>query len=186
MKYELEYENTVVTIKRRDSHRAERLRLTAAGGEITITVPTRTKERSIQYFLESKSDWIQDKWEQIQSTKKSYPDIAINTKDHYDEHKEIALQQAMQKVDYWNTDLQLPFNQVRVRKMKTRWGSCTGKKNLHFNYKILFLPEDLQDYLVVHELCHLIHPNHSADFWSAVEDVIPAYESHHKALREIG
>ncbi|MEX2515095.1 MAG: SprT family zinc-dependent metalloprotease [Candidatus Paceibacterota bacterium] len=175
----------VATIKRRDSSRAKRLRLTLAGGEITLTVPAGTTERAVEAFLQEKSDWIQDKWRQLLRTREQYPDIATDTKAHYDEHKDLACQQARQKVDYWNVDLQLSFNEVRVRRMKTRWGSCTGKKNLHFNYKILFLPDELQDYLVVHELCHLMHPNHSADFWTAVEDILPDYQIHHRTLREL-
>lgn len=185
MIYELKFSETIARVKRRSSSRAQKLRLTLAGGEITLTVPRGVSERAVQLFLQEKSDWIQEKWIQLQQTAKQYPNIAVNTKEHYEEYKDDALNQAKQKVTEWNVDLCLSFNKVRVRRMKTRWGSCTGKKNLHFNYKILFLPEELQDYLVVHELCHLMHPNHSKNFWSAVEGLIPDYKSHHRFLRNL-
>lgn len=174
-----------ITIKRRESTRAKYLRLTVAGGEITLTVPHCMSERAVQKFLNEKQDWIADKYKKLSRTRDEHPDIAATDKNHYHAHQDAALALAKEKVTEWNHELQLDFNAVRVRRMKTRWGSCTAKRNLHFNYKILFLPEQVQDYLVVHELCHLEHPNHSADFWGLVTEVLPDYKDHHQQLREL-
>lgn len=174
-----------VPINRRESQRARYLRLTVSGGAITLTVPCGTSERLVQRFLDEKQYWIQDKYEKISTTAEKHPDIAAVDKAHYDTHQDEALKLAKEKVAAWNQELQLSFNAVRVRRMKTRWGSCTAKRNLHFNYKILFLPEDVQNYLVVHELCHLRHPNHSADFWGLVADVLPDYKKLHQKLRQL-
>lgn len=174
-----------IPIHRRESQRSRRLRLTVAGGEITLTVPRGTRERVVQKFLQEKQVWIEDKQQKLASTAQKHPDIATTNKEHYHRYQKAALELAQQKVIEWNQELQLDFNAVRVRRMKTRWGSCTAKRNLHFNYKILFLPEDVQDYLVVHELCHLKHPNHSVEFWGLVADVLPDYKNHHQQLREL-
>lgn len=64
------------------------------------------------------------------------------------------------------------------------WGSCTVKKDIQLNYKILFLPESLARYILIHELCHTIHLNHSMSFWKMVARYVPDYRAQIKALRE--
>ena len=68
------------------------------------------------------------------------------------------------------------FNRITLREQKTRWGSCSGKGNLSFNLKLIMAPRYVLDYVVVHELCHLIHMNHSKSFWNEVESFMPNYK----------
>ena len=75
------------------------------------------------------------------------------------------------------------FNRVRIKNVKTIWGSCSSKKNLNFNFKLSFLPEALIDYVFVHELAHLKHMNHSKAFWSEVEKQIPDYKKRREELK---
>lgn len=88
----------------------------------------------------------------------------------------------------WLEDLSyngdLPFNDVTVRNQKVRWASCSGKKNISINQKLLFLPEQLVTYIFVHELCHTIQLNHSKKFWSLVERVLPDYCEFDKQIRK--
>jgi predicted metal-dependent hydrolase len=72
-------------------------------------------------------------------------------------------------------ELSLPYNQVSVRGQKTLWASCSGKKNISLNFKLLFLPASLVRYVFIHELCHTIHLNHSQHFWALVEKKEPNY-----------
>jgi predicted metal-dependent hydrolase len=67
-------------------------------------------------------------------------------------------------------EIGLPFNQAAVRGQKTIWASCSGKKNISLNYKLLFLPPDLVRYVFIHELCHTVHLNHSSAFWGLVAE----------------
>ena len=75
---------------------------------------------------------------------------------------------------------------VQVRDQKTRWGSCTGKGTLTFNWRLLLAPPSVLDYVVIHELCHLRHPHHGKGFWRLVAQYCPAFESHRAWLRENG
>jgi predicted metal-dependent hydrolase len=68
------------------------------------------------------------------------------------------------------------FNKVSVKKLKSRWGSCSSKNNLSFNYKLMHFNTKVIDYVIVHELCHLIEMNHSKNFWLLVQKIIPDYK----------
>ena len=79
------------------------------------------------------------------------------------------------KLIEWNTLYQFSYSRVFIKNQKTRWGSCSSKRNLNFNYKIIYLPPHLVDYLIVHELCHLQHLNHGPAFWALVARALPNY-----------
>jgi predicted metal-dependent hydrolase len=95
----------------------------------------------------------------------------------YAEHKEAARALCHERLDHYNQHYQLKFNRVAIRNTRSRWGSCSSKKNLNFNYRILFLEPELQDYLIVHELCHLQEMNHAPQFWALVAEQIPDYKA---------
>lgn len=75
---------------------------------------------------------------------------------------------------------------IHIKDQKTRWGSCSSLHNLNFNWRLLMAPPEVLDYVVVHELCHLTHMNHSREFWNMVEHVMPEYKERRKWLREQG
>jgi predicted metal-dependent hydrolase len=82
-------------------------------------------------------------------------------------------------------DANLPFNQMRVRGQKTRWGSCSSSKNISLNYKLLFLPPQIARYVLIHELCHTIHMDHSKDFWELVKKNDPLYKQWDHDLKDV-
>lgn len=95
---------------------------------------------------------------------------------HYLEHREYARVLIHERLLHWSTKLSLTHNRVAIRSQTTRWGSCSKKGNLNFNYRIAFLSRELMDYVIVHELCHLRHFNHSSNFWNSVGLVLPEYQ----------
>ena len=80
-------------------------------------------------------------------------------------------------------ELDLPFRRPSVRGQKTRWASCSSSKNISLNYKLLFLPKEVVHYVLVHELCHTVHMNHSKAFWQLVGEKMPGFEPYRKTLK---
>lgn len=78
------------------------------------------------------------------------------------------------------------YSRITVRDQKTRWGSCSSTGTLSFNYRLMFAPPRVLDYVVIHELCHLTHMNHSREFWNLVASVMPEYKIHRNWLKEHG
>jgi predicted metal-dependent hydrolase len=97
----------------------------------------------------------------------------------YAEAKAAARALAHARLAHYNQHYGFSYAKVFIRNQKTRWGACSSRGNLGFNYRIAYLPEHLADYIIVHELCHLGQFNHSPAFWELVAKTIP----NHKALR---
>ena len=89
------------------------------------------------------------------------------------------------RIDYFNSFYNFKINRIAIKNQVTRWGSCSSKGNLNFNYKIIYLKPALADYLIIHELCHLGELNHSKKFWTLVSKTIPNYAKINKELRKI-
>ena len=90
------------------------------------------------------------------------------------------------KAEEFSKQLKVTYKDIRIKDQKSRWGSCSSKGNLNFNYKIIMAPEVVCDYVVIHELCHLVHMNHSPEFWALVESICPGYKQYVKWLKENG
>jgi len=80
-------------------------------------------------------------------------------------------------------ELNFPFSELTIRNQKTRWGSCSAKKSINLNFKLIFLSPDLVRHIMLHELCHTIHLNHSKNFWKLLAKHDPHWEIHHRLSR---
>lgn len=101
-------------------------------------------------------------------------------------YKEKALQKVVERVSYYQKYFDLVPNKVMIKDQKKRWGSCSGQRNLYFNWKCIIAPSPILDYLVVHEMSHMVHMNHSADFWNLVATILPDYEKRREILKNQG
>ena len=152
-----------------------------ADGHIVVTKSRRVSDAKVAELVHTKKEWIFEKQQEMLSRPKKY--LAHYTKEDFLQYKKDALTLATKKVAQWNAIYQFPIQNISIRNQATRWGSCTKHRSIQFNYKIVFLPEYLVDYLVVHELCHLKQMNHSQDFWDLVGKTIPEYKTYRNELQ---
>lgn len=183
MKRELLIKNQNIRVDIRKSRRAKRMRIAVyCDGSVVAVHPENVSYLKILSIIENKIEWIKAKVAFFNGRQ----DIAIfkGNKREYLKNKSEALALAQNRVKYFNQFYKFHYNNIYIKNQKTRWGSCSMKKNLNFNYKIIFLPKELQDYLIVHELCHLKEFNHSKKFWDLVRIKIPNLDNVSKMLRK--
>ena len=109
--------------------------------------------------------------------------ISLSLKSWY---KKRFIEVALPRLSYFSDKHNLKVNQVRVKEQKTLWGSCSSKNNINLNYLLIMAPMKVIDYVIVHELVHTIHKNHSSKFWQKVETIMPNYKDARKWLKENG
>ena len=93
---------------------------------------------------------------------------------------------ALPRLEYYAKNHQLSYNQVRLKTQKTLWGSCSGVNNINLNYLLIGAPISVIDYVIVHELCHSVHKNHSKNFWQLVFSILPNYKASKRWLQDNG
>jgi len=150
-------------------------------GRVVITAPYYETYKRMERFLRENKSWIAAK---IQAQKNKKVVAPGGDKNHYKKHKKEARLVIQEKLDFFNEYYKFPYARVSIRNQKTRWGSCSEHGNLNFSYKILFLPKEAADYIIVHELCHLKEMNHSRHFWNLVAETIPNYRAIRKNLKQ--
>jgi predicted metal-dependent hydrolase len=169
------------TIKR--SRRARRMSITVHhSGEVVVTLPLLATPFAAYTFVKRKHDWIQ----KMQSTlKKRFEGKTVinQTRKDYLANKKRALEFIKERLEYYNKFYNYKYGRITIRNQKSRWGSCSSKGNLNFNYALVHLPQELADYIVVHELCHLKEMNHSKRFWDLVARAIPDYKQRRATLK---
>lgn len=106
------------------------------------------------------------------------------TQDHYERHRESARAVINERLHHFATFYEVQYARVSIRNTSTRWGSCSSAGGLNFHYKIGLLPPSLMDYVIVHEVCHLIEMNHSRSFWVHVARTVPDYRQCRAALKQ--
>ena len=154
-----------------------------SSGLVRLTVPKRHSVRAAELFLRSKAKWIVQQQAKLKPAESQFPpveDVAT-----YKKHKSAARKLVREKLEYYNHHYGFNYTGVAIRNQKTRWGSCSENGTLSFNYRIVLLPEPLQDYIIVHELCHLQEMNHSSAFWKLVEQTIPQAKAKAKHMRRL-
>jgi predicted metal-dependent hydrolase len=186
MNKKINFQDKQVSYTLKTSKRAKRMRLAIyCDGSFVVTRPRGLSEEKIEKFILEKSSWIVSKLDYFKNFKIK-PTPLINNKNNYSKHKSAAREFIEERIKYYNQFYNLKFNRINVKRQKTRWGSCSKKGNLNFNYKILFLPRHIADYIIVHELCHLKEFSHSYKFWNLVADRAPDYKKIRKELRKNG
>ncbi len=117
----------------------------------------------------------------------SYPPETIKRMEVMDRrYRQAAREYFAGRCEYYRQFTGGSYTRITIRDQRTRWGSCSSTGTLSFNYRLMFAPPRVLDYVVVHELCHLTHMNHSREFWSLVASVQPDYKVYRSWLKEHG
>lgn len=151
------------------------------GGRVIVRVPVTVSQREADRFVEKNLGWICQKRMEIQEAERNAPEI---TDEKRREGIEAAKAYIPGRVAYYAARMGVSYNRITIREQKTRWGSCSSKGNLNFNWKLMLLPREALDYVVVHELAHRREMNHSWRFWRIVEAELPDYQARRQLLKE--
>lgn len=151
---------------------------------IVVRVPLEMKDNDIQRFVMEKQRWIK---KHLQIVKKRNEEKETPfTVEEIHALADAALKDLLQRVAKYAPIVGVTVGRITIRNQRSRWGSCSAKGNLNFNCLLMLCPEEVRDYVVVHELCHRKELNHSPAFWSLVECVLPGYKEQYHWLKENG
>lgn len=148
--------------------------------EIIVKAPYLYSDKKIRKFLEENSDRIDKALEKMSKRKEMKLDL---TEDDIKLLKLKAKEILPKKVEYYSVVMGLKPETVKITSAQKRFGSCSSKKHICFSYILMLYPDEAIDYVVVHELSHLVHMNHSNDFYSLVASVLPDYKKREKLLK---
>ena len=173
---EIQYEGKDIPYTLQRS-RIKNLYIYIRNGKVIVKAPMRLSDKYIEEFLNKKSKWI---YENLEKSKEK----ANKEKEEKIEKKDVERLQKIVKENIYKYSKILGKSpkKVRIRDLKYAWGSCSSNQNISINLKLANKDEKAIEYVVLHEMCHLIHMNHSKSFWNLVEKNMPQYKEYKKLL----
>lgn len=154
-----------------------------AEGKVIFRVPYRVPEAEVLRFAAQHRDWIGRQYRKAIEQTAAQP---VYSAEEIRRYKEILRPVLQHRAAYYAGLLGVTYGRIAIRDQKTRWGSCSAEGNLNFNWRLIFAPAGVLDYVVVHELAHRKEMNHSARFWAVVEMYMPEYKKYRNWLKENG
>jgi predicted metal-dependent hydrolase len=178
----IEIKNRKIFYKLRSNVASRKITLTIhSDGRFVVSKPRWISNGVVNNFISEKSSWILDQLGKIGKLDNRV-DLE-KSRNEYLKHKERARSFVHSKLEMINSVYNFKYNRVTIKNQRTMWGSCSGDGNLNFNYKVVFLPENLSEYIIAHEICHLRELNHSKDFWQLLSITIPDYKKRRRELK---
>lgn len=156
---------------------------TGKGVAVIVRAPRRMALKDIDAFVERHRDWIEQRTVLLAEARQNRHVISEQERE---EGIRTAKERIPRRVAYFAERMGVTYGRITIREQKTRWGSCSSKGNLNFNWKLVLMPDEVLDYVVVHELAHRRELNHSDRFWAIVAEVLPDYRERRGKLKEWG
>ncbi len=151
---------------------------------VVVRAPMRMKNADIDAFVEKNRAWIE---RHLQAAREAQAQaLPPLSNEEIEALADRALAELPPRVAQLASLLGVQYHRITIRNQTSRWGSCSGKKNLNFNCLLMLCPGEVTDYVILHELCHLKELNHSKRFWALVEGCCPNYRAHRRWLRTEG
>lgn len=157
-------------------------------GEVIVRAPRQCPLSFIETFLMEKRPWIERKQREVRLREETRKASQEDTRTPAEEqvYRAQAAEIFARKAAYYAARMGVTYQRIVIRDQKTRWGSCSSRGNLNFNWRLVLAPVPVLDYVVIHELAHRREMNHSPRFWSIVAEMMPDYQTHRKWLRDHG
>ncbi len=176
----------MISYRHKVSPRARCLRITVTScGQVTVVRPWFIPQIQADNFVGKKIDWILKTVKKLTVKKRYASNLPRRDRRSYLKLKNQALVLVTKTIVKYNQVYKFKHNQIRIKNQKSRWGSCSKNKNLNFSYRLVYLPQKLAEYIIVHELCHLGQLNHSRKFWDLVSLAFPDYRQIKKELKKV-
>lgn len=154
-------------------------------GSVIVRAPLRMPQREIQEFIESHRSWIEHKCRLMEKRRAKSVSTGAPPVDEISGKEWEKIREAFaDRVDYYCKKMDVQVGRITIRNQKTRWGSCSAKGNVNFNYQLYYMPPELMDYVIVHELAHRRHMDHSVLFWEEVARYCPEYTVYRNQLKK--
>lgn len=154
-----------------------------AEGQLLIKAPHAAPEKLIMDFVAQKKRWIQKKIEHAQTKKEKVQQMEIEP-DKINALIDRAPQIFLEETDVWVTRMNVEPTQIKITKAKTLWGSCNSRNQIRLNWRLLLVPQQCREYVIIHELAHIKHKDHSKDFWEFVGRFCSDYKNIRAQLHE--
>ena len=154
--------------------------------EVLVRAPIGMSDFEIQKLLDRKQTWIRTHQRIVREREQQLAQTVELSENEIQLLTERAKSFIPQRVQLYAEKIGVKYGKITIRCQKTRWGSCSSKGNLNFNCILMLFPEEIIDSVIVHELCHRKHMNHSAALYSEVRKVFPNYDVCHLWLKQNG
>jgi predicted metal-dependent hydrolase len=166
-----------------NSARAKRLSITVRDDQsIRVSIPKGVSQTTAEKFLRAKIPWIKKSLTKIQRLQKQRQEQPQHDMQNIDRGK--AKVYLTLRINQLANKYGFEFNRLFIRNQKTRWGSCSSKDNISLNMKLVFLPVELQDYVILHELVHTREKNHGKKFWNELDKLVGDAKNLRKQMRQ--
>ena len=202
-----------VTIRRNQQARRLTLRVSRLDGRVTLTAPVSATDRTIRTFLEDHAGWIAKAQTNAATEIRVAPGVNLPVEGRlrsvvagqgrrariFEDRIEtpggralatalrhLARDRAMPRIDHYAAQVDRPVIAVSLRDTRSRWGSCTSEGKLMLSWRLVFAPPKVFDYVIAHEVAHLVEMNHSRAFWAIVEGLRPDYRDSKNWLKSDG
>lgn len=154
-------------------------------GHVLATIPWRMREEDAIKFIQSKENWIRNAREKVQSRQDSTETSAEAVRPYTKEEIEKLQKAIVRLAAHWEPLMGVHCTGFSLREMKTRWGSCTVQTGkIRLNLRLARKPEACLEYVLVHELCHLLEPSHNARFHGLMDQFLPDWRERKRLLNE--
>lgn len=153
-------------------------------GTVYARVPNKVSDETVRRFIDKNTEWLLRKRNEWKSSKERMYALLPEVESAAGRRQIRRLVE--QRTAFYSELMGISYGRIFLRNQKTRWGSCSSDGNLNFNCRLLYVPLELLDYVVVHELAHRRHMNHSPEFWQEVERYMPDYKERRARLKRYG